>query len=159
MKDKNNKNNIVKVILIGIIVILIMVIAICIYFICADCLKEEKMEKDVSDTNNANITIMDITKENFETEVQNSDKPVLICFETYWCKDCQEAQPIIEEIAKEISSFAKICRVNIDEQQELKTKYEIEYIPTFILFENGQEIKRIVGKIPKEELLQIFNTK
>lgn len=153
MEDKKKENNVVKIILLATIVILIVIISVCTYYIYINFQTKEYVENTENDINRG---IIDLTKENFQTEVEESDKQVLVCFVADWCKDCQNMEPVIEEIVNETSDYAKICKVNIDDQEELKEEYEIKFIPTFILFKDGQEVIRKLGEMPKEELLQIF---
>ena len=64
--------------------------------------------------------------------------------------------PIVDQIAEEMGKNAKICKINIDEQRDFATKYDVMSIPTFILIKDGKEVKRLVGAMPKEELSRLF---
>ena len=64
--------------------------------------------------------------------------------------------PIVDQIAEEMGTNAKICKINIDEQRDFATKYDVMSIPTFILIKDGKEVKRLVGAMPKEELSRLF---
>ncbi len=151
MEDKKKESAGLKIVSFGVIVVLIAIIAISIYFIYTNFQTKQYEESTENETNR---DIIDLTEENFQAEVQ-SDKQVLVYFAADWCRDCQNMEPIIEEI-NQTGDYAKICRVNTDEQIELREEYEIELIPTFILFEDGQEVRRKVGEIPKEVLEEIF---
>lgn len=96
-----------------------------------------------------------ITQDNFEAEVVNSDKPVLVDFWASWCGPCKQLSPVVDQIAEE-KDDVKICKLNVDEQQDLAVKYKVMSIPTLIVFKNGEEAKRSVGVIPKEEILALF---
>lgn len=98
-----------------------------------------------------------ITEQNFEEEVLQSDKPVLLDFWATWCGPCQMLAPVIEEIAKEKEGKIKVGKVNVDEQQNLAMKFRIASIPTLLLFENGQLVKTEVGFLPKSEVLRMLN--
>lgn len=98
------------------------------------------------------MAALHITKENFESEVLNSDKIVLVDFWAAWCGPCKMLAPIIDEIADEMEE-AKICKINVDEQPELAVKFNVMTIPTLIVFKDGKEVKRNSGFIPKEEVL------
>ena len=91
----------------------------------------------------------------FENEVLNSDKKVLVDFYATWCGPCKIISPIIEEVAKE-NSGVKFVKVDIDANQELAEKYEVVYIPTLVVIENGKEITKSVGAISKEEILNLI---
>lgn len=98
---------------------------------------------------------LNITIDNFETEVMQSDKPVLIDFWASWCGPCQMVLPIIKELAEEVT-HAKICKVNVDEQPELAKKFRILSIPTLMVVKNGEVVKREVGAKSKEEILELI---
>ena len=97
------------------------------------------------------MRVIEINKSNFETEVLNSEKKVLVDFSANWCGPCKMLKPIIEEVA-ENNDKVKIVSINIDEEEELSEKYNVLSIPCLILFANGQEIKRSVGLISKEDI-------
>lgn len=98
-----------------------------------------------------------LTKDNFNEEVLNSNIPVLVDFWATWCGPCMMLSPIVEELAKELEGKVKVCKANIDEQEELAAQYGIMVIPTLLLFKDGKEVNRISGYMPKEELLQFIN--
>jgi len=97
--------------------------------------------------------MLTITNQNFETEVINSDKPVLLDFWAEWCMPCKMFLPIVEEIANEESSI-KVGKVNVDSEMELASKYQIASIPTLVLIKNGEVLTRIVGMKSKEEVMK-----
>lgn len=100
---------------------------------------------------------MKITSKNFEEEVLNSEKTVLVDFFAKWCGPCKMMTPIVEEIKKEMEGKVKIYKIDIDEEQELAIKYEIMSIPTFIVFKDGKIEKKAVGMRDKEELIKLIN--
>ncbi|WP_147613750.1 thioredoxin [Treponema pectinovorum] len=97
-----------------------------------------------------------VTKENFENEVLKSDLPVLVDFWAPWCGPCKMLGPIVAQIAEENQGVVKVGKVNVDEQEELASKYGIVSIPTVILFKGGQAVKTSVGLVPKETLVAMF---
>mgnify|MGYP001046966644 len=102
------------------------------------------------------MSVITLTTENFEQEALNSRVPVLIDFWASWCGPCKMMGPIVDQIAEEMGTNAKICKINIDEQRDFATKYDVMSIPTFILIRDGKEVKRLVGAMPKEELSRLF---
>jgi thioredoxin 1 len=101
------------------------------------------------------MSVLTITKENFESEVTNSEKPVLLDFWASWCGPCRMLSPIVEEVAQE-SVDAKIGKVNVDEQPELASKYNIMSIPTLLVLKNGEVINSAIGVQPKSAILSLI---
>ena len=82
-------------------------------------------------------------------------RPVLVDFWATWCGPCQMVGPVVEEIADEVTD-AKICKVDVDQQPELARQYKVMSIPTFLVFKNGEMVKRDMGYKPKDELLDLL---
>ena len=99
------------------------------------------------------MSVLKITNKNFEEEVLNSDKPVIIDFYADWCMPCKMMSPIIDSIAEENQEL-KVGKINVDESGELAVKYNIMSIPTIIIFKNGNEYKKIIGVTSKENILK-----
>ena len=95
--------------------------------------------------------IKHVTDGDFQAEVLESEQPVLVDFWAPWCGPCRVVAPVLEEIADERDNL-RIVKVNIDENQQTATNYQILAIPTMVLFRNGQEAKRIQGAMPKKRL-------
>ena len=93
-----------------------------------------------------------LTEQNFEAEVLQSDKPVLIDFWAPWCGPCRMLAPAVAQIAEEYEGKAKVCKVNVDDEPSLARQYGISGIPTVLIFKNGQLTDTLVGLRPKAEL-------
>ncbi|SCP97267.1 thioredoxin [Anaerobium acetethylicum] len=102
------------------------------------------------------MAALKITKDNFESEVLKSDKPVLIDFWAEWCGPCRMLGPVIEELAGEVSN-AKIGKVNVDEQPALAQQFGVMTIPTLIVIKDGKVVSNSVGVKPKAEVLKMLN--
>lgn len=100
---------------------------------------------------------INLNSSNFNEEITNTDKLVLIDFFENWCGPCQMLSPIISEIANDYADSIKVCKVNVDENQELALKYNVMSIPTLIFFKNGEAIESTVGFRTKAELNNIIN--
>ena len=96
-----------------------------------------------------------LTKANFEDEVINSDKPVLIDFWASWCGPCKMIAPIIEEIAKENDNI-KVCKVNVDEEADLADAFKVSSIPMLAVVKNGNVTNTAVGYMSKEKVLELL---
>ena len=101
------------------------------------------------------MTALNITTNNFNAEIMNSDKPVLIDFFATWCCPCKMVSPIVDQIAEENADI-KVCKINIDEQSELASAFGVMSIPTLVALKDGKEITRTVGAVPKSNILKMF---
>ena len=97
------------------------------------------------------------TDANFEAEVLNNDKPVLVDFFADWCGPCKMQGPIIDEVATEIGDKAKVGKIDIDKNQEIAQKYGVMSIPTLIIFKDGKEVEKMVGVQTKDDLIEKLN--
>lgn len=97
-----------------------------------------------------------LTKSNFENEVLNSSKPVLVDFWATWCGPCQMIAPIVEEIAEEYEGSIKIGKVNVDEEMELAAAFQVTSIPTLMVFKNGKLINSTIGYRTKNEIIRLL---
>ena len=93
----------------------------------------------------------DVTDGDFQSEVLESDTPVLVDFWAPWCGPCRVVHPILEEISNERADL-RIVSINVDENQQTAAQYEVLSIPTLILFKEGQIAKRVIGALPKKRL-------
>ncbi|WP_026656038.1 thioredoxin [Butyrivibrio sp. AE3003] len=92
------------------------------------------------------------TNENFDTEVMNSEVPVLIDFYADWCGPCKMMGPVVEDLAKEYDGKVKVGKINVDEQPELAQKYGVMSIPYFAFIKNGELFSDEMGAVPKDRL-------
>ena len=97
-----------------------------------------------------------ITNDNFEQEVLRSDIPVLVDFWATWCGPCRMVAPIVAEIAQEMEGKVKVCKVDVDQNQELAMRYKVASIPTLILFKDGAAVSGMVGARPKESIMEML---
>lgn len=107
----------------------------------------------------ANKNVLTITRENFETEVLNSDKPVLIDFWATWCAPCRMIAPTIDALADEMSDKIKVGKINVDEQQELAAAFKIMSIPTLTMTRGNNVILQSIGVKSKEALKKDIEAK
>ena len=101
------------------------------------------------------MSVLELTMENFEQEVLQSDKPVLIDFWATWCGPCRMMGPVVDAIADENPTI-EVGKVNVDDQPQLATAFGIESIPTLIAIKDGKAIGMVVGVRPKEEITAMF---
>lgn len=101
------------------------------------------------------MEVLTITKENFEGEVLQSDKPVLLDFWAVWCGPCRMVSPIVDEIANERDDI-KVGKINVDEQSELAQQFGVMSIPTLVVMKNGEIANKAIGALPKDEILALL---
>lgn len=97
------------------------------------------------------MSVITITKDNFETEVLKSKKPVLVDFWASWCGPCKMLSPIVDQLAEENPQI-KVGKINVDDEQELATQFQVMSIPTLYLFKDGKVVSSSVGVKPKQAL-------
>ena len=101
------------------------------------------------------MSVIHVNKNNYGQEVLNSDKPVLLDFWAPWCGPCRMVSPIVDEIAAERSDM-KVCKINVDEEQELATQFGVMSIPTLVVMKNGQVVNQAIGARPKAQILAML---
>jgi thioredoxin 1 len=101
------------------------------------------------------MSVITITGSNYISEVENSDRPVLLDFWASWCGPCRMLSPVVDEIAQEVSDV-KVGKVNVDEQPELARRFGVMSIPTLILIKDGKAVQQSVGVRPKSAILSMI---
>ncbi len=101
------------------------------------------------------MSVIHINKGNYDAEVKKSDKTVLIDFYADWCGPCRMVGPIVEEIAAEHPEY-KICKVNVDEEQELAAQFGVMSIPSLFVLKNGEVVNQTLGAQPKARILELL---
>ncbi len=97
---------------------------------------------------------VEVTDANFQNEVLNSDKPVLIDFWAEWCGPCKMIAPMVEELANEYDGKLKVGKVDVDSNQQTSMQYGIRSIPTLLIFKGGKVVDQLVGAVPKKMLAE-----
>jgi thioredoxin 1 len=96
--------------------------------------------------------VLTFDADNFESEVLQSEQPVLVDFWAEWCPPCKAIGPVIEELATEFEGIARVGKVDVDENKALAQRYAVGSIPTLLFFRNGEIVDRVQGVVPKSEL-------
>ncbi|MCI7062421.1 MAG: thioredoxin [Lachnospiraceae bacterium] len=102
------------------------------------------------------MAVVHVTADNFQMEVLQSEKPVLVDFWASWCGPCMMLGPVVEELAETVTDV-KICKVNVDEQMDLAQQFKVVSIPMLILFKDGQVAAKDIGVKSKDELLTFMH--
>lgn len=100
------------------------------------------------------MSVIEVTKANFENEVLKSDIPVLADFNAGWCGPCKAMKPMLDELAAANPGY-KIVSIDIDEEDELADEYDVTSIPCLVVFKDGEEVNRNVGLIPKDAIAEL----
>lgn len=102
------------------------------------------------------MSILKITKQNFEKEVLQSEKPVLLDFWAGWCGPCKMIGPIVEQVAEDTMNTVRVGKINVDEEQELAEAFQVMSIPTLVVIKNGKVERKAVGVQSKQALLSML---
>jgi thioredoxin 1 len=101
------------------------------------------------------MSVLTITKENFDQQVLQNTKPVLLDFWASWCGPCRMLAPVVDEIAQENDAIA-VGKINVDEQPELASQFGVMSIPTLMVFKDGKAVNTSVGVVPKAKILEML---
>lgn len=104
------------------------------------------------------MNVIELTKDNFDKEIMNSDKVALIDFWASWCMPCKMLSPVVDEIAEENPQI-KVCKVNVDKEGELASAFKVSSIPMLVVIKDNTVIETSVGVVPKQKILQMLNAK
>ena len=99
----------------------------------------------------ASDQIINVTKDTFDHEVLKSESPVMVDFWAPWCGPCRMVGPIMEELAADFAGKAKVCKINVDEEQDLAAQFRVMTIPTVCVFKNGEIVDKSIGAKSKED--------
>jgi len=102
------------------------------------------------------MSIVKVTTDTFKAEVLESGQAVLADFWAVWCMPCRMMEPVIEKIAQAYDGKLKVVKVNVDEEQELAVRYQIQSIPTFLVFHKGQPVNKAIGAVPQRAIEQLI---
>ena len=114
----------------------------------------DRNKVEISNEEESTMEVMKVTSSNFEEEVLNSDKTVLIDFYADWCGPCKMFSPIIESVAEE-NEDVKVVKIDVDNAQDLAIKYQVMSIPTIVVIKNGKEVNRNVGVVSKSQIVEM----
>lgn len=104
------------------------------------------------------MSVIEITNENFEKEVLQSDKPVLVDFFAVWCGPCKIVSPIVDQIAAEHPEI-KVCKADVDKNLDLAKQFQVMSVPTLLAFKDGQIINKSIGAMPKAAIVKMFENR
>jgi thioredoxin 1 len=112
----------------------------------------ESMESRIDNNN----IVTHVTTQRWDTEVLKSDVPVLVDFWAEWCGPCRMVGPAVEQVGKIMAGKVKVTKLNVDENQEIAMRYNVQSIPSLLLFKGGKELARTIGAAPKETYLKFI---
>ena len=102
------------------------------------------------------MAVIELTQENYQKEVIESDKPVLIDFFATWCGPCKMVSPVVDQIANERPDI-KVCKLDVDKNLNLARTFQVMSVPTLVAMKNGKMINKIIGAMPKAQILKMFD--
>ena len=133
------------------ILIILVIVFFIISMILLNIYLNSKNKQEIKNEEENDMEVLKVTSENFEKEVLQSDKTVLVDFYADWCGPCKMLSPVVDSVANENEDI-KVVKVNVDDAQDLAIKYQVMSIPTLVVIKNGQEINRSVGVVSKSQI-------
>ena len=133
------------------ILIILVIVFFIISMILLNIYLNSKNKQEIKNEEENDMEVLKVTSENFEKEVLQSDKIVLVDFYADWCGPCKMLSPVVDSVANENADI-KVVKVNVDNAQDLAIKYQVMSIPTLVVIKNGQEINRSVGVVSKSQI-------
>lgn len=133
------------------ILIILVIVFFIISMILLNIYLNSKNKQEIKNEEENDMEVLKVTSENFEKEVLQSDKTVLVDFYADWCGPCKMLSPVVDSVANENADI-KVVKVNVDNAQDLAIKYQVMSIPTLVVIKNGQEINRSVGVVSKSQI-------
>ena len=101
------------------------------------------------------MSVLEVTKETFEAEVINSEKPVLLDFYASWCGPCRMLAPVMDQISNEVTDI-KVAKVNIDDEPELASSFDVMSVPSLFVIKGGKVVNQALGAMPKQKILDLL---
>ena len=136
------------------ILIIILTVLFVVGMIILSIYLNNRNKVEISKEEESGMEIMKVTSANFEEEVLNSDKTVLIDFYAEWCGPCKAYSPIVEAVASENEDI-KVVKIDVDNAQDIAMKYQVMSIPTTVVIKDGKEVNRVVGLVSKSDLVEM----
>ena len=136
------------------ILIIITIVFFIVGMIILSIYLNNRNKVEISNEEESGMEVMNVTSTNFQDEVLNSDKTVLIDFYADWCGPCKMFSPVVEAVASENEDI-KVVKVNVDDAQDLAIQYQVMSIPTTVVIKEGKEVNRAVGMVSKSDLLEM----
>ena len=133
------------------ILIILVIVFFIISMILLNIYLNSKNKQEIKNEEENDMEVLKVTSENFEKEVLQSDKIVLVDLYADWCGPCKMLSPVVDSVANENADI-KVVKVNVDNAQDLAIKYQVMSIPTLVVIKNGQEINRSVGVVSKSQI-------
>lgn len=102
-------------------------------------------------------TVGNVSDNSFQEEVLGSELPVLVDFWAPWCRPCKAIAPLLEEVAGEYEGKIRILKMNVDENPKTPAEYKVQGIPNLVFFKNGEKVERLIGNVPRDQLVEVIN--